>query len=172
MFPRFLFLGDKGLLDWRPGPIRCIVANISRDLRLRTMYHRNLCRSRTVLDPRNASIVFTPLDLRNRLHPTIGRLLIVETGDVARCLDPDLGIATHDVFARPVQTNTFTEVMPILSNDDDDPNRAMLSAFARLILLDGFDAGTVGAIFAAHLAGWREILSDARPRHFQRMTMR
>lgn len=124
-----------------------------------------------MLDPRTASIAFTPLDLRNRLHPTVGRLLILPTDQVAAALDPEPGPCDHLVAARPPQAATFTEAMPVVPDGEADPVKAMLSAYARLTVLDGLDAGVVAAAFGG-LDGWRDAIEDGRVRGLQRMVLR
>ena len=91
-----------------------------------------------MIDPRTASIVYTPLELRNRLRTTVGRLLVLPTAEVAAALDPDLGPATHEVYARPPQANTYSEAMPVVPDGEADAAKAMMSAYARLTVLDGF----------------------------------
>ena len=124
-----------------------------------------------MLDPRTASIVYTPLDLRNRLHPTVGRLLILPTAEVAAALDPAPRPGDHEVVARPVQANTYSEVVPVVADGEDDVARAMLAVFTRLVVLDGLDAGVVAAAFGS-LDGWATALADGRVRGRQRIAAR
>ena len=124
----------------------------------------------TKINARDASVVYTPMDIRNQSHPTVGRCMVLPTAVVATALDRKAEPGDHLVVARPMQTIGYTEAMQILHNGEDDASKAMLSAFARLVLLDGLDAGMVGAMFASNLAGWREILADGRARGQQRMS--
>ena len=124
-----------------------------------------------MLDPRTTSIVYTPLDLRHRLHPTVGRLLILPTAEVAAALDPEPEPGDHLVAARPVQANSFAEAVQIVPDGEADVAKAMLAVYARLVVVDGFDSGVVAKAFG-QLEGWTAALADGRIRGRQRLAIR
>lgn len=124
-----------------------------------------------MLDPRNASVCFTPLDLRHRLHPTVGRLMILPTAEVANVLDPALEPLDHLVYARPVQSNSFAEAMPVVPDGEADALKGAMLTAIRMIVLDGLNPSAVLGAFAAHLDGWAKALPDGRSRHHQRLAL-
>ncbi len=125
-----------------------------------------------MIDPRDASVCFTPLDLRHRLHPTVGHLMILPTAEVQNVLDPAPVPGDHTVWARPPQRNTFAEAVPVVPDSEADPLRGALLTAVRLITMDGLDPAKVLGVFAAQVAGWADALPDGRLRGRQRMVNR
>ncbi len=98
--------------------------------------------------------------------------MILPTAEVQNVLDPAQVPGDHSIFARPVQTNSFAESVPIVSDGETDPLKGAMLTAVRLITMDGLDAERVLGVFAAHVEGWADALPDGRLRGRQRMVNR